>query len=222
MADLQRILVMRHPQTTANVNQTLSGRRNVGLSEKGEEQAKRAIEALVIWKPDRIRCSPLKRCTALAFEASRRLGIEATVENRLIEMDFGAAEGLSAQDAAKHGWKFPWPVDENGHSIVAPGGESYEHALARIQSLLEDMKSYRGRTALVTHGGISRSILRAVYKIPAQTFWRIQISNACSFVLSWDGKRYYLAALGFTPEEVIRRTKENVVKDLDNWDGDAK
>ena len=38
----------------------------------------------------------------------------------------------------------------------------------------------------------------------------------------YDGKRYFLAALGLTPEEVKRRVEEDVVKDLDNWDGDAK
>lgn len=218
----ERILVMRHPQTTANLDQTLSGRRNVDLSPKGEEQARRAIEALVTWKPDRILTSPLKRCTKLAFAAAERLGIEAVVEPRIIEMEFGAAEGLSAQEAKEHGWSFPWALDEEGHSVVAPGGESYEEALARTESLLEDLKSCSGRTALVTHGGISRSILRAVYGTPADRFWRIQISNVSSFVLSYDGKRYFLAALGLTPEEVIRRVREDVVKDLDNWDGDAK
>lgn len=220
--ELQRILVMRHPQTTANLDQTLSGRRNVDLSPKGEEQARRAVDAIVTWKPDRILTSPLQRCTKLAYAAGKRLGIEPQVEGRIIEMDFGEAEGLSAQEAYKRGWSFPWALDAEGHSITAPGGETYEHALARVQSLLDDLESVRGRTVLLTHGGISRSILRAIYGTPADRFWRIQISNVSSFVLSYDGKRYFLAALGLTPEEVKRRVEEDVVKDLDNWDGDAK
>ena len=129
---------------------------------------------------------------------------------------------FAIQEAHKRGWSFPWALDAEGHSITAPGGETYEHALARVQSLLDDLESVRGRTVLLTHGGISRSILRAIYGTPADRFWRIQISNVSSFVLSYDGKRYFLAALGLTPEEVKRRVEEDVVKDLDNWDGDAK
>ena len=120
--ELQRILVMRHPQTTANLDQTLSGRRNVDLSPKGEEQARRAVDAIVTWKPDRILTSPLQRCTKLAYAAGKRLGIEPQVEDRIIEMDFGEAEGLSAQEAHKRGWSFPWALDAEGHSITAPGG----------------------------------------------------------------------------------------------------
>ena len=150
------------------------------------------------------------------------LTAKGEVEDRIIEMDFGEAEGLSAQEAHKRGWSFPWALDAEGHSITAPGGETYEHALARVQSLLDDLESVRGRTVLLTHGGISRSILRAIYGTPADRFWRIQISTVSSFVLSYDGKRYFLAALGLTPEEVKRRVEEDVVKDLDNWDGDAK
>ena len=57
----QRILLMRHPETPANTERCFSGRRDVPLTERGERQRDRGVEALVAFRPDRIWCSPLSR-----------------------------------------------------------------------------------------------------------------------------------------------------------------
>ena len=70
-----RILVMRHPETVANTERFLSGRKDVELTSAGERQLMQAIEAVVAWKPDRVWSSPLLRCQAIAKEAAFRLGV---------------------------------------------------------------------------------------------------------------------------------------------------
>ena len=72
-----RVLLMRHAQTHANAQGFFLGRRDEGVTGLGEEQSRRAVAGLVAWRPDRIICSPLKRCkTMIAEPAARELGIE--------------------------------------------------------------------------------------------------------------------------------------------------
>ena len=70
----QRILVMRHPETPANTEHFFSGRRDVPLTPRGEQQREHGVDALVAFAPERIWCSPLSRCRNLAEEAGERLG----------------------------------------------------------------------------------------------------------------------------------------------------
>ena len=85
----QRILVMRHPETPANTEHFFSGRRDVPLTARGEQQREHGVDALVAFAPERIWCSPLSRCRNLAEEAGERLGIPVRVDDDLVELDFG-------------------------------------------------------------------------------------------------------------------------------------
>ena len=89
---MSEVLFMRHPETLGNTAHLFSGRRNVELSDRGALQCARAVRALVDWRPDRILTSPLVRCRSIAFGAALCLGIEPEVEERLVEIDFGALQ----------------------------------------------------------------------------------------------------------------------------------
>ena len=67
----QRVLFMRHPETVSNTGHFFSGRIDVPLTPHGEEQRKRAVEALVAFSPDRVFTSPLSRARGLAEEGAR-------------------------------------------------------------------------------------------------------------------------------------------------------
>lgn len=204
-SDRQRILVMRHPETIANVEHYFSGHKDVFLTKRGDEQRKRAIKALVSWKPDRIWCSPLSRCLSIAAPAAEYLGMEVVIDERLAEIEFGDLEGNDIDYAREHGYRFPWPIDQYGVSHPCPGGESFETLLARAGSLLDSLRPLEGRTACISHGGFTRAILGAVYGSDKREFWNYTITNVSSQILTTDGKRFFLDAFGLTPEEVMRR-----------------
>ena len=111
MGEYGRVLFMRHPRTVFNDTGLLSGHIDVELSEAGVSQAHRAAVALAAWQPDRILCSPLRRCRAIADEAAAALGQDVIVDERLIELmqvltrvfvDLGADElGAVGDDVAQ-------------------------------------------------------------------------------------------------------------------------
>lgn len=202
-----RILVMRHPETVANIEHFLSGRQDVDLTPHGEEQLRSAIEAVVAWRPDRIWSSPMSRCQAIGREAAYRLGVPFEVHENLVELEFGSVQGVPFSEVAKMGYPFPWRLDESGHSVAAPGAEDFEHLRARAKALLDELRPLSGRTACITHGGFTRGLLGAIFDTPFQTFWNVSLSNVSSQVLTCDGETFRINALGLAPEEVVARAQ---------------
>src|SRR5262249_19338325 len=97
-----RLLLLRHGQTELSVNRRYSGRGNPELTELGRRQAAAAagylaqrggIAAVV--------SSPLQRAYDTAAAAAKALGLDVTVDDDLIETDFGAWEGLTFSAAAE-------------------------------------------------------------------------------------------------------------------------
>lgn len=203
--DTGRILLMRHPLTCANVDRYFSGRRDVDLTEKGESQRLRAVDALIAWKPDRIWCSPLCRCLSIGAPAAEVLGIEVSIDPRLAEIEFGEMEGVELSKLDEIGVTFPWPVDEQGRSHPCKGGESFESVYERADSLAQDLLKLDGRTACVTHGGFTRGFIAAAYKMDIREFWHMHVRNVSSQIFVDDHGKICLEAFGLTPEEVMAR-----------------
>lgn len=202
-----RILVMRHPETEANVGHYLSGRKDVDLTQRGERQLKAAIEAVVAWRPDRVWSSPMSRCQAIGREAAFELGVPFEVHPNLVEIEFGSVQGVRFDEVARMGYPFPWRLDESGHSVAAPGAEDFEHLRLRAKALLDELRPLSGRTACITHGGFTRGLLGAVFDTPFETFWNVSLSNVSSQVLTCDGETFRINALGLAPEEVVARAR---------------
>ena len=91
-----------------------------------------------------------------ASGAIRMLGVPCEDRDELVEFDFGTLEGTRFADAGTSGYPFPWPLDEDGHSMPAPQAESFEDVAARVDSLQEEILGLTGRTACVSHGGLLR------------------------------------------------------------------
>jgi broad specificity phosphatase PhoE len=215
MADHHRMLIMRHPQTVANVERVLSGRSDVELSEEGYRQFRRAADALVVWKPDRIWTSPLSRCRSLGEAAAARLGIACEVCPELIEIEFGPVQGMTVAELKQLGYDFPWAHDESGKSIAPEGAESFEALFARARQLLDMLKEQEGRTACITHGGVLRALLREVFQTPLSTFWNVRLPNVSSQILACDSTTVTLEAVALAPEEVIRRIECPELRGID-------
>jgi len=212
----QRILLMRHPETPANTERFFSGRRDVPLTERGERQRDRGVEALVAFRPDRIWCSPLSRCHDLAFEAASRLCVPCEERDELIEFDFGALEGTRFVDAASAGHPFPWPLDGEGRSMPAPGAESFEDVAARVDRLQKEMLGLDGRTACVSHGGLLRMFFARAYGIPFDRFWGVHLLNVHSLYFTCTGSELQLGGFNLSPEEVVERCTTPNAYDMRN------
>lgn len=170
-----RILLVRHPETEANVTGRWVGRGNAPLTAVGQEQVPRLVREIADFAPDALWCSPLARTRAVADPAAVATGLSVKIDDRLTELDFGAAEGLTYEEAIGRGIPFEFKSEDHP---VAPGGESRRDILQRTAEVLAEAMSSADRIAVVTHGGVFRSALVTLLGLPICGIWAFDIRNA--------------------------------------------
>jgi broad specificity phosphatase PhoE/ribonuclease HI len=176
-----RFLLLRHGQTELSVERRYSGRGNPPLTELGRQQAdaaarylgKRGDVAAVV-------ASPLQRAYDTATAAAKALGLDVTVDDDLIETDFGDWEGLTFGEAAQrdpilHG---DWLRDT---SVAPPGGgESFDTVAKRVRrARTRIIAEYGGATVLVvSHVTPIKSVLRLALDSGPAILYRLHLDLA--------------------------------------------
>ncbi len=195
---MPEIGLLRHFPTDWNAEGRLQGRTDVPLSEASRAELA-GLRLPPRWRDVPIICSPLKR----AHETAETLaeGGAPRLDDRLIEMNFGAWEGrvgaeLIADPDCAYG-----PVETWGWDFRPPEGESPADMAARVAPALAEAARHE-RCLLVLHRGIMRCILALAsgwtYRGPEP--FRIKRAAVHPVTLSDDGK-----PIAFGPPEKLER-----------------
>ena len=157
-----------------------SGRGNPVLNEVGWRQA--GLAARYIAKRGGIAAvisSPLQRAYDTATTAARALGVDVTVDDDLIETDFGAWEGLTFAEAADRDPELHrrWLQDT---SVAPPSGESFDDVLLRVlRARGRIMAGYEGETVLVvSHVTPIKMLLRLALDAGPGILYRLHLDLA--------------------------------------------
>lgn len=179
-----RILLVRHPQTEANVAQRMVGCGESPFTELGRCQAEELVVSLGEWRADRVYSSPLRRALDVAAHVAG-CGVPLIVREELAEVGFGHAEGMTYAEmtalnlSTDHLWLEPPP-----DSVRV--GETWKQLVARVSGVGEEILGQDGRTAVVTHGGVIRALVHLWMGIPRESAVRFTIGNATGVVFSVD------------------------------------
>ncbi|MBI5231728.1 MAG: histidine phosphatase family protein [Coriobacteriales bacterium] len=168
------LLIARHPETEANVAVRFIGRGNAPYTAFGERQVDGIVAAIVRFDADAVWSSPLARAAVPAAEAARRLGVEHIVDDRLIELDFGDAEGMTWEEIEGAGLAFDY---RSFTSPVAPNGESRADIEARATRIADEMLERGGRIAVVTHGGPMRAMIVHLLGLARTDVWAFHLKT---------------------------------------------
>ncbi|MGE2816236.1 bifunctional RNase H/acid phosphatase [Mycobacterium heidelbergense] len=175
-----RLLLLRHGQTELSVERRYSGRGNPALTEVGRQQAQAAARYLA----ERggiaaVLSSPLQRAYDTAATAAKALGLDVTVDDDLIETDFGAWEGLTFAEASQHDPELHrrWLRDT---SSLPPGGESFDGVLDRVCRVRERIvAAHQGATVLVvSHVTPIKMLLRLALDAGPGVLYRLHLDLA--------------------------------------------
>jgi alpha-ribazole phosphatase len=137
------------------------GSLDVPLSEGGLEHARTIAEALAEESFAAIYTSPLRRCA----EAARMLaeGRECPLEtlDAIRELNFGRFEGRTFDDLARDYPDIYRRWMESPTEVEFPGGESFAVMRRRVLTGVRELGARHAgqRIALVTHGGVIRTLL---------------------------------------------------------------
>ncbi|BBX52883.1 bifunctional RNase H/acid phosphatase [Mycolicibacterium poriferae] len=175
-----RLLLLRHGQTDLSVQRRYSGRGNPALTELGTRQADAAARYLGRQGGiDAVVSSPLQRAYDTAQASAKALGLDVTVDDDLIETDFGDWEGLTFREASErdpqlHG---KWLRDT---AVPPPQGESFDAVAARVRAAQQRLaEQYAGRTVLVvSHVTPIKTLLRLALDAGPAMLYRLHLDLA--------------------------------------------
>ena len=123
--------------------------------------------------------SPLQRAYDTAAAAAKALGLDVTVDDDLIETEFGAWEGLTFAEAAQR--------DPDLHSrwlrdtaTTPPGGESFDEALERVSRARDRIVAgHQDATVLlVSHVTPIKMLLRLALEAGPGILYRLHLDLA--------------------------------------------
>ena len=168
------IHLVRHGQTEANRDGLLVGRIDPPLTELGVQQAERLGDALAASGAVRVVASPLARTRETASAIAVRLGLEVELDDRALEMDYGAWDGTPLAEVPIDAWR-AWRSDAD---FRPPGGESLRDVGARVGRLMGDLLVDDAPVIVVTHVSPIKAALTWALGASDLLAWRMFVEVA--------------------------------------------
>lgn len=164
-----KIVFVRHPECTANVDKVYGGEGDYPLSSRGEEQIpiiSERVKRIVFANSALLFSSPLQRCTSLAYA----IADSVIQDNRLKEICLGEFEGKTYEQL-QHLQTFQSWCEDPIYGLP-PNGESMANCRTRIQPFLEERLAEQRDCIVVTHGGIIRVCLLHLLGLSNDSYFR--------------------------------------------------
>lgn len=177
MKSLQLWLV-RHGETEWSISGQHTGRTDIPLTHKGEQNAREIGRFLKDHSFNVVLTSPLIR----ARETCRLAGFGqiAKEDPNLQEWDYGEYEGRTTNDIRNV--RPDWSLWKDG----VPGGESIEQVAARAQAVIDRVITSTGDVLLFGHGHILRILCCCWLGLPPQNGRLFALATGAVSTLSYD------------------------------------
>lgn len=186
---MKRLILVRHGETTWNLERKLQGVTDVPLTAEGRTQALRLARHLADEHFDAIYSSDLQRAwiTAQLITAEHE-PLRINNEPRLREPSKGVWEGKTWREIVAH---YPDQVSDYlaDREHAPPGAEVLSAIVARVAALLDDLAQAHPNqetVLLVAHGQTLRILICVVLDITPDRFMNFQMDNTAVSEL-----RYY-------------------------------
>ncbi|MCJ7666301.1 MAG: alpha-ribazole phosphatase [Actinobacteria bacterium] len=212
-----KLFLIRHGQTSWNVEGRYQGDHDIELNQVGIKQAKLAAKYLSKVEFSNIYSSPLKRTlyTAEAIKGRRDLRVE--VREDLKEMNFGRWEGMKFLEIARQYHQDYQDWLEDPYNNRPTGGENFREITARATAGIDRIVSENidgSSVAVVTHGGVILSLLVYWLQIPLPR-WKSIIQRQGAINIAVIDKGYpYISAINYTGHlrPIYDDTEDKVIK----------
>jgi broad specificity phosphatase PhoE len=172
------IIIVRHGRTEFNAAGRLQGRTDNPLDEVGLAQAEAVATYLApeLLSDTLIVCSPLLRARQTATAIAQGVGASLVIDERWIELDYGAFEGLRQSEVPTNVWR-EWRNDSN---FAAPQGESLNQVQQRVADACAELaQRLDGRTAVVvSHVSPIKSAVAWALGVDVSVGWKTQLATA--------------------------------------------
>lgn len=197
---MTRIILIRHGETTWNIEGRYQGQEDTPLSPRGIRQGKAAALALQDIPFDAAISSPLSRAYDTCRMAASFHHLPVKKDPLITEINHGKWEGVLAEDIEK---EYPeefhlWHT--HPEKVQMPDGENLEDVHARVKKAFENyVRKYEGKTILVAaHDAVNKVIICDILGLSISHFWQIKQDNACINVLEYNDGLWRLVTMNST------------------------
>jgi broad specificity phosphatase PhoE len=168
-----RILLVRHGETTLNVQGRFRGREDPPLDAEGRREAASAAQRLDPLGPLAIYSSPRRRARQTAEALALRRHLPVQVRRELDDLDYGAWTGWTPAEASSSDPARYRRFRADPESVTLPGGERVRTVRQRAERLLRRIADrYPGGTAVaVTHDVPIRLIVARARRRTGPAVW---------------------------------------------------
>ena len=185
------LVLVRHGQSEWNLKNLFTGWRDVGLTDKGREEARAAGEKLKArgLKFDIAFTSALSRAQKtcdIILDVLGQGGLRTIRDQALNERDYGDLSGLNKDDARAKWGEEQVHVWRRSYDVQPPGGESLRDTGARVWPYyLHEMQPHvlSGRAMLVAaHGNSLRALIMALDGLSPEEIVKLELGTGVPIV----------------------------------------
>lgn len=167
------IVFARHGQTAPNREGLVLGRADPELTEEGHRQAALLAAVLATEPVTAILASPLLRARQTAEAVASACGVPVVVDDRLVEIDWGAWEGRPAGSLAGADVD-RWKAADG----TAPEGESLDALTGRVESFCTERLDDEGLVVAVSHVSPIKAAAAWALGVDGTVAWRMFLGLA--------------------------------------------
>ncbi|WP_051620431.1 histidine phosphatase family protein [Paenibacillus sp. UNC451MF] len=180
------LYIVRHGETEWNNEDRYCGRTDIPLSDVGVEQAKQVALFLKGVPIDVMYASTMIRAKETAEPIASVKGLHVKTDRRIIEIDFGLWEGLTAREIRTQ-YPQPWKQWHQAPESYPAGitGENADAVFRRMTHFFRDIEArYPHEHVLVVGHSVSiRIYLAGIMSMPMLAYRRLVHSNTGISVL---------------------------------------
>jgi len=193
---LPTVCLVRHGETEWTITGQHTGRSDIPLTARGEDQARKLARRLRALRFAHVFTSPLQRARRTCELAGFRG--EARIDPDLSEWDYGIYEGVRTADI--HVERPTWTLFDDG----CPGGETADTVGARADRVIANVRRCDGDVLLFAHRDIFRVLAARWLDMPARNGRYLYMATASVSLLGYDHN---------VREPVIRVWSENAANE---------
>ncbi|MBU0615435.1 MAG: histidine phosphatase family protein [Nanoarchaeota archaeon] len=151
---MKRLILVRHGETAWVKEGRRQGIKDIPLSEKGINQARKAAAELRRYKIDIAYTSKLSRAIQTAEEIVKGRNIRLLKTKKLNERSYGIWTGLTFSDIKKKDKIYFVKYENDKYNVKPPRGESLADIKKRVQSFIKSVN--QENVLIVSHNGTLR------------------------------------------------------------------
>ncbi|NBS41557.1 2,3-bisphosphoglycerate-dependent phosphoglycerate mutase [bacterium] len=201
---MSHLILVRHGESEWNALGRWTGRADIGLTERGRQEARRAAQLVRDFSIDVCRCSTLCRARHTLDEIKALCGlahVETQEHGALDERDYGEYTGLNKWEVRDAVGEEAFQRLRRSWDHLVPGGESLRDVHARVVPYFESVvrpEVAAGRVTLISsHGNTLRALVKHLDAIPDDEIAKLEIATGEVYV-------YRLDATGAVVEKSVR------------------